>query len=43
MKRRIFNHHTQQDIAVLNYDDKESLELAKDIRSVKSIFLQSNK
>ena len=38
MKRRIFNHHTQQDIAVLNYDDKESLELAKDIRSVKKYF-----
>ena len=38
MKRRIFNHHTQQDTAVLNYDDKESLELAKDIRSVKKYF-----
>ncbi len=38
MKRRIFNHHTPQDIAILNYDDKESLELANGIKSVKKYF-----
>lgn len=38
MKRRIFNHHTPQDIAILNYDDKESLELANGIKSVKKHF-----
>ncbi len=38
MKKRIFNHHTSQDIAVLNYGDKESLDLSKDIKSVKKYF-----
>ncbi len=38
MKRKIFNHHTKQDIAVLNYDDKESLELAENIKSYKKYF-----
>jgi UDP-N-acetylmuramoylalanine--D-glutamate ligase len=38
MKRRIFNHHTRQDIAILNYDDKESLELGEGIKSVKKHF-----
>jgi len=37
-KKRIFNHHTPQDIAVLNHDDSESLEVAKDIKSVKKYF-----
>jgi len=38
IKKRIFNHHTLQDVAVLNYDDKESLEVAEDIKSVKKYF-----
>ncbi|MGI6085162.1 MAG: UDP-N-acetylmuramoyl-L-alanine--D-glutamate ligase [Acetivibrionales bacterium] len=38
MKKRIFNHHTGQDISVLNYDDNEVLELARDIKSVKKYF-----
>lgn len=38
VKKRIFSHHTSQDIAVLNYDNKESLEVAKDIKSVKKYF-----
>jgi UDP-N-acetylmuramoylalanine--D-glutamate ligase len=38
MKKRIFNHHTQSDIAVLNLDDQEVLELAADIPSQKRYF-----
>lgn len=43
MKKRIFNHHTEQDIAILNYDDNESLELAKDIKSEKKYFSSHQK
>jgi len=38
MKKRIFNHHTEKDIAVLNLDDKEVLDLARDIKSKKMYF-----
>ena len=43
MKKRIFNHHTHEDIAILNYDDKESLEIAENIDSVKKYFSSHNK
>ncbi|NLB77796.1 MAG: UDP-N-acetylmuramoyl-L-alanine--D-glutamate ligase, partial [Clostridiaceae bacterium] len=43
MKKRIFNHHTHKDIAILNYDNKESLEIAENIDSVKKYFSSNNK
>lgn len=38
MKKRIFNHHTEEDIAILNYDSEEVIELTKDIKSKKLYF-----
>lgn len=38
MKKRIFNHHTNEDIAILNLDDKEVLDLTCDIPSTRSYF-----
>ena len=38
MKHRIFNHHTNSDIAILNKDNEELLELTKDISSKKYYF-----
>lgn len=37
-KKKIFNHHTKSDIAVLNLDDPEVMELTKDIGSTKKYF-----
>jgi len=42
MKRRIFNHHTKSDTAILNLDDKEVLNLTKDIESTKKYFSYSS-
>ncbi|NLW03401.1 MAG: UDP-N-acetylmuramoyl-L-alanine--D-glutamate ligase [Clostridiaceae bacterium] len=41
MKKRIFNHHTEKDIAVLNLDDGEVLDLARDAKSIKRYFSSS--
>lgn len=38
MKKRIFNHHTNNDIAVLNLDNAEVMELTNDIKSTKKYF-----
>jgi len=38
MKSRIFNHHTENDIAILNYNNEDVLELTKDIKSKKMYF-----
>ena len=38
VKKRIFNHHTDKDIAILNLDNGEVLDLARDIRSTKRYF-----
>lgn len=38
VKKRIFNHHTEKDIAVLNLGDREVLDLTKDIKSAKRYF-----
>ncbi len=38
MKKKIFNHHTSHDIAIVNYDNEGSLELTKDIESTKYYF-----
>ena len=38
MKKRIFNHHTEDDVAVLNLGDEEVLNLTSDIKSTKKYF-----
>lgn len=38
MKKRIFNHHTTQDLAILNRDNIEVMELTEDISSHKMYF-----
>jgi UDP-N-acetylmuramoylalanine--D-glutamate ligase len=38
MKKRIFNHHTKSDIAILNLDDKEVLSLTTNIESTNKYF-----
>ena len=38
MKKKIFNHHTNSDIAILNLDNKEVLDLTGDIKSNKKYF-----
>jgi UDP-N-acetylmuramoylalanine--D-glutamate ligase len=42
MKKRIFKHHTKSDIAILNFNDKEVLDLTKDIKSDKKYFSSSS-
>jgi UDP-N-acetylmuramoylalanine--D-glutamate ligase len=37
-KKKIFSHHTHDDIAILNIDNKEVMELTKDILSNKKYF-----
>jgi UDP-N-acetylmuramoylalanine--D-glutamate ligase len=41
MKKRIFNHHTKEDLAILNLDNKEVLDMTKDIESNKKYFSTS--
>ena len=43
MKKRIFNNHTKDDIAILNHDDSEVLELTNDIVSEKKYFSKKDK
>lgn len=38
MKKRIFNHHTKSDIAILNFRDKEVLTLTNNIKSTEKYF-----
>ncbi len=33
VKKKIFNHHTNNDLAIINYQNKDSLDLVKDIKS----------
>lgn len=42
MKKKIFNHHTDKDIAVINSDDPESMNVTSDINSTK-YYYGSNK
>jgi UDP-N-acetylmuramoylalanine--D-glutamate ligase len=42
MKKRLFNHHTKSDIAILNLDDKEVLSLTNNIESTKKYFSSSS-
>jgi len=42
IKKKIFNNHTSNDIAILNYDNDDLMELTKDIISTKQYFSKSN-
>lgn len=42
-KKKIFQHQEKQDIAIINADDKEVLELTKDIDVTKKYFSKTNK
>jgi UDP-N-acetylmuramoylalanine--D-glutamate ligase len=42
MKKSIFNHHAKSDIAILNLDDKEVLNLTNNIESTKKYFSSSS-
>ncbi|MGF7059641.1 UDP-N-acetylmuramoyl-L-alanine--D-glutamate ligase [Brassicibacter mesophilus] len=41
VKKRIFNHHSKSDIAILNLDDEEVLDLTNNIESTKKYFSSS--
>ncbi len=41
IKKKIFAHHTKDDIAIINYENKDSLDITNDIESTKYYF--SNK
>lgn len=43
IKKRIFNNHTNNDIAIINYDNKESVDMSEDINSEKRYFSKNNK
>lgn len=38
MKKRIFNHHTNSDLAILNQNDRDVMELTKGIKDEKKYF-----
>ena len=42
IKKRIFNHHTKDDIAILNYDNERVLNNTNDIMSSKEYFSKTN-
>ena len=42
IKKRIFNHHTKSDLAILNYDNEVVLNNTHDITSHKEYFSKSN-
>ncbi len=41
VKKKIFNHHTIKDLAILNAKNEDSIELTKDIKSTKMYFNDS--
>lgn len=38
-KKKIFNHHTKDDTAIINMDNKEVMDMTNDIKSSKLYFL----
>ena len=42
-KKKIFNNHTNSDIAIINYDNNEAVDISKDINSTKYYFSKNNK
>ena len=43
MKKRIFNNHSKNDLAILNFDNEDVMNLTKDIKSSKKYFSKSKK
>ncbi len=42
-KKKIFNNHTNDDIAIINYDNKEAVDISSDINSTKYYFSKDSK
>lgn len=42
-KKKIFNNHTSSDIAIINYDNKEAVDISEDINSTKYYFSKESK
>ena len=42
-KKKIFNNHTSGDIAIINYDNKEAVDISEDINSTKYYFSKESK
>ncbi len=42
-KKKIFNNHTVDDIAIINYDNEEAVNISKDINSSKYYFSKNSK
>lgn len=42
-KKKIFNNHTSKDIAIINYDNKEAVDISKDINSTIQYFSKENR
>lgn len=42
-KKKIFNNHTKDDIAIINYDNKEAVDNTEDINSTKYYFSKDSK
>ena len=42
VKHKIFNHHTKEDIAIINFGNEDSLKITKDINSKKKYFVGNN-
>jgi len=42
-KKKIFNNHTKEDIAIINYDNEEAMEITEDIPSTKYYFSKNSK
>ncbi len=43
IKKKIFNNHTSNDLAIINFDNKDSLDLTKNIKSTKKYFSKTEK
>ena len=42
-KKKIFNNHTSEDIAIINLDNKEAVDISEDINSIKYFFSKDSK
>ena len=42
-KKKIFNNHTNKDIAIINFDNEEAMEITNDIKSTKYYFSKDHK
>lgn len=42
-KKKIFNNHTKDDVAIINYDNKEAVDISNDINSTRYYFSKNSK